>query len=237
MHAQSALAGLTITYALQVTGFLNWVVRMGTQVEAQMNAGACLGRPAAQALPKLLLTPVSGCMAAAGTLQSSAFCSTPRLRTSGRGSSRTAARRRTGRSSPRSSWCVVESVRRAGRGLGGGAGDDGLRGLRGKGTETVHGWVYAWTPQRNVSMRYREGLPPVLQGISLEIRAREKIGIVGRTGAGKSSMIQVLFRMMEIFEGQILIDGLDIGTIGLHDLRNRLAISACPVRILCANRC
>ena len=88
--------------------------------------------------------------------------------------------------------------------------------------------------QRNVSMRYREGLPPVLQGISLEIRAREKIGIVGRTGAGKSSMIQVLFRMMEIFEGQILIDGLDIGTIGLHDLRNRLAIStcgcACPAR-------
>ena len=85
-------------------------------------------------------------------------------------------------------------------------------------------------------MRYREGLPPVLQGISLEIRAREKIGIVGRTGAGKSSMIQVLFRMMEIFEGQILIDGLDIGTIGLHDLRNRLAISACLARALRANR-
>ena len=66
MHAHPALAGLTITYALQVTGFLNWVVRMGTQVEAQMNAGACLGRPAAQALPKLLLTPLNGCMAGMG---------------------------------------------------------------------------------------------------------------------------------------------------------------------------
>jgi len=81
-------------------------------------------------------------------------------------------------------------------------------------------------PQRNVTMRYRPNLPPVLLGISLDIMPREKIGIVGRTGAGKSSMIQVLFRMVELSEGQIFIDGVDIATIGLHDLRDRLAISA-----------
>jgi len=81
-------------------------------------------------------------------------------------------------------------------------------------------------PQRNVTMRYRPNLPPVLLGISIDIMPREKIGIVGRTGAGKSSMIQVLFRMVELSEGQIFIDGIDISTIGLHDLRDRLAISA-----------
>ena len=75
-------------------------------------------------------------------------------------------------------------------------------------------------------MRYRPNLPSVLQSISIDIKPREKVGIVGRTGAGKSSMIQVLFRMMELSEGQIIIDGVDISTIGLHDLRNRLAISA-----------
>jgi ATP-binding cassette, subfamily C (CFTR/MRP), member 1 len=74
-------------------------------------------------------------------------------------------------------------------------------------------------------MRYRPNLPPVLQDLSLDIRAREKIGIVGRTGAGKSSLMQVLFRMMEVSEGSVFIDGIDTATIGLHDLRSRLAIS------------
>ena len=63
-----------------------------------------------------------------------------------------------------------------------------------------------------------------LRNISLNIRAGEKVGIVGRTGAGKSSLIQILFRMGFIVEGQIRIDDIDITTIGLNDLRSRISI-------------
>jgi len=101
------------------------------------------------------------------------------------------------------------------------------------GTELIFGpalcFCVVWA-QLNVSLRYRPGLPPVLNRINLEIRPREKIGVVGRTGAGKSSLMQALFRMVEIYEGQIFIDGLDIASIGLHDLRSHLAISTWPRR-------
>ncbi|XP_067858105.1 canalicular multispecific organic anion transporter 1 [Heptranchias perlo] len=72
--------------------------------------------------------------------------------------------------------------------------------------------------------RYRPELDFVLQGLSCDIRTNEKIGIVGRTGAGKSSLTNCLFRIIESAGGKILIDGLDIATIGLHDLRQRLTI-------------
>lgn len=76
----------------------------------------------------------------------------------------------------------------------------------------------------NVQMRYREGLPLVLSGLSMHVRGGERIGIVGRTGAGKSSIMSTLFRLVEISGGSITIDGLNISTIGLYDLRSRLAI-------------
>lgn len=76
----------------------------------------------------------------------------------------------------------------------------------------------------DVQMRYRENLPLVLQGLSMHVRGGERIGIVGRTGAGKSSIMSTLFRLVEISGGSITIDGLNISTIGLHDLRSRLAI-------------
>lgn len=76
----------------------------------------------------------------------------------------------------------------------------------------------------DVQMRYRAGLPLVLRGLNMDIRGGERIGIVGRTGAGKSSIMSALFRITELSGGSIKIDGVDISTIGLHDLRSRLAI-------------
>lgn len=75
----------------------------------------------------------------------------------------------------------------------------------------------------NVSLWYSKSLPPVLHDLSLDIESGEKIGIVGRTGAGKSSLISCLFRLAEP-EGRIVIDGLDILTLSLRDVRNRISI-------------
>lgn len=76
----------------------------------------------------------------------------------------------------------------------------------------------------DVQMRYRAGLPLVLHGLSMHVKAGERIGVVGRTGAGKSSIMSTLFRLVELSGGKINIDGVNIATIGLHDLRSRLAI-------------
>lgn len=77
---------------------------------------------------------------------------------------------------------------------------------------------------KNYSTRYRPGLDLVLKDINLDIKAHEKIGVVGRTGAGKSSLTLALFRIIEPVSGNIAIDGLNTSTIGLRDLRSRLAI-------------
>jgi len=77
---------------------------------------------------------------------------------------------------------------------------------------------------KNVNARYREGLPLVLKDLSFAIEAGQKVGIVGRTGAGKSSVTLTLFRIVELDQGQICIDGVDIASLGLHTLRNKLTI-------------
>ncbi|MFS7976120.1 putative ABC-type xenobiotic transporter [Helianthus anomalus] len=77
---------------------------------------------------------------------------------------------------------------------------------------------------RNLQVRYRPNTPLVLKGISLNIQGGQKIGVVGRTGGGKSTLIQVLFRLVEPAGGSIIIDGIDISTLGLHDLRSRFGI-------------
>ncbi|KAH7690921.1 Xenobiotic-transporting ATPase protein [Dioscorea alata] len=76
----------------------------------------------------------------------------------------------------------------------------------------------------NLKVRYKESLPMVLHGITCMFPGGKKIGIVGRTGSGKSTLIQALFRVIEPDDGKILVDDLDISTIGLHDLRSRLSI-------------
>ncbi|KAH9747876.1 ABC transporter C family member 2 [Citrus sinensis] len=76
----------------------------------------------------------------------------------------------------------------------------------------------------DVVLRYRPELPPVLHGLSFTIPPSDKVGIVGRTGAGKSSMLNTLFRIVELERGRILIDGFDIAKFGLMDLRKILGI-------------
>lgn len=76
----------------------------------------------------------------------------------------------------------------------------------------------------SVTMRYREELPAVLKSVSFQIASGEKVGICGRTGSGKSSLMSVLFRVVECAGGRVLIDGVDISTITLHQLRTKLTI-------------
>ncbi|KAG0501017.1 hypothetical protein HPP92_001089 [Vanilla planifolia] len=77
---------------------------------------------------------------------------------------------------------------------------------------------------QNLHVQYNPRLPMVLKDISCVIPGKKKIGIVGRTGSGKSTLIQALFRIVEPSLGRIMIDGVDICSIGLHDLRSRLSI-------------
>ncbi|CAO1618700.1 unnamed protein product [Sympodiomycopsis kandeliae] len=77
---------------------------------------------------------------------------------------------------------------------------------------------------KNYSTRYRENLPLVLKDLSMKIKPGERIGVVGRTGAGKSSLTLALFRIIEAASGSIVIDGVDTSKIGLKDLRRSIAI-------------
>lgn len=77
---------------------------------------------------------------------------------------------------------------------------------------------------QDLQVRYKENLPIVLRGVTCMFPGGKKIGIVGRTGSGKSTLIQALFRLIEPMQGKIIIDDIDISTIGLHDLRSRLGI-------------
>lgn len=87
----------------------------------------------------------------------------------------------------------------------------------------------AWPSSGNMEVNdlvvgYAEDLPPVLKGITFSVMNNERIGVVGRTGAGKSSLTLALFRFLETRSGSVYIDGLDISKIDLHSLRSRLAI-------------
>ena len=84
-----------------------------------------------------------------------------------------------------------------------------------------------WPPAGAISferleMRYRPGLPLVLKGVSFDVKAGEKVGICGRTGSGKSSLIVALWRLVEPSGGRVWLDGTDTGTLSLKDLRSRI---------------
>uniref|UniRef100_A0A2K5ELN9 ATP-binding cassette sub-family C member 8 n=1 Tax=Aotus nancymaae TaxID=37293 RepID=A0A2K5ELN9_AOTNA len=77
---------------------------------------------------------------------------------------------------------------------------------------------------QNLSVRYDSSLKPVLKHVNALISPGQKIGICGRTGSGKSSFSLAFFRMVDTFEGRIIIDGIDIAKLPLHTLRSRLSI-------------
>lgn len=93
----------------------------------------------------------------------------------------------------------------------------------------VPGTPESWLSKGDISvqdvvMRYREGLPTVLKGISMEIKRGERVGIVGRTGCGKSSFLMMLMRVVETESGAVFIDGKNTQQVGLHDLRGKSSI-------------
>eukprot|EP00667_Euglena_gracilis_P000143 EG_transcript_143 len=86
-----------------------------------------------------------------------------------------------------------------------------------------------WPPQgcitfHDVEMRYRPDVPPSLKEVTFQIKPAEKVGIVGRTGAGKSSLLVAMYRLSELSAGKIYIDGVDISTVDLHRLRRAISI-------------
>ena len=144
------LVGLSITYALQLTGTLNWLVRQATDAETQM-------------------------VSVERVIQYSQVPQEPPAELPGR--------------EPPLSWPAEGAVE-----------------------------------FKDFQLRYREGLDLVLDGISLSVAPMQKIGIVGRTGAGKSSLVLALFRFVDAAGGSIEIDGIDISSIGTDRLRRCITI-------------
>lgn len=92
-------------------------------------------------------------------------------------------------------------------------------------TETPQDWPNGGEIIFNsIELRYRQELPLVLKGLSLHVNSNEHIAIVGRTGAGKSSILSSLLRLTELSHGCIVIDGIDVSKISLQDLRSRMAV-------------
>uniref|UniRef100_A0A8C7EUI1 Multidrug resistance-associated protein 1 n=1 Tax=Neovison vison TaxID=452646 RepID=A0A8C7EUI1_NEOVI len=150
-HSLSAgLVGLSVSYSLQVTTYLNWLVRMSSEMETNIVA--------VERLKEYSET------------EKEAPWRVPEM-------------------TPPSTWPQVGRVE-----------------------------------FRDYGLRYRENLDLVLKNINVTIEGGEKVGIVGRTGAGKSSLTLGLFRINESAEGEIIIDGINIAKIGLHDLRFKITI-------------
>lgn len=144
------MAGLSLTYALNITGVLNWVVRMSTEAETQLVS--------VERVIQYMKVETEAPAVVLETL-------------------------------PPRSWPEKGAI-----------------------------------DFKNVKLRYRPELDLVLKGINVSIKPKEKVGVVGRTGAGKSSLMLALFRLVEAAEGVVEIDGVNIATLGLDTLRSRLSI-------------
>ncbi|NWW02027.1 MRP1 protein, partial [Oreocharis arfaki] len=143
-------AGFSISYALQITGVLNWMVRSWTEIENNIVS--------VERVREYLRTPKEAPWTLNGKLQGQVWLTEGRIEF------------------------------------------------------------------RNYSLYYRPGLESALRRVSVTINGHEKVGITGRTGAGKSSLAVGLLRLVEAAEGAILIDGQDIAQLGLHDLRSKITV-------------
>lgn len=109
-------------------------------------------------------------------------------------------------------------------GLSKGAGDDYLD-LHSLGKTKSVNWITAGSVRfSNVVLRYRSDLPPALKDLTFVVRGGQRLGLVGRSGCGKSSTLQALFRMLELDSGEIAIDGVDIKTLPRSQLRQAMTI-------------
>uniref|UniRef100_A0A8C4XUZ4 ATP-binding cassette sub-family C member 6 n=1 Tax=Falco tinnunculus TaxID=100819 RepID=A0A8C4XUZ4_FALTI len=149
-HLSPGTAGFSISYALQITGVLNWMVRSWTEIENNIVS--------VERVREYWRTPKEAPWTQNGKLQDQVWLTEGRIEF------------------------------------------------------------------RNYSLRYRPNLELALKHINLTINGQEKIGITGRTGAGKSTLAVGLLRLVEAAEGAILIDGLDIAQLGLHDLRTKITV-------------
>uniref|UniRef100_A0A663EUY6 ABC-type glutathione-S-conjugate transporter n=1 Tax=Aquila chrysaetos chrysaetos TaxID=223781 RepID=A0A663EUY6_AQUCH len=149
-HLSPGTAGFSISYALQITGVLNWMVRSWTEIENNIVS--------VERVREYLRTPKEAPWTLNGKLQGQVWLTEGRIEF------------------------------------------------------------------RNYSLRYRPNLELALKHVNLTINGQEKIGITGRTGAGKSTLAVGLLRLVEAAEGAILIDGLDIAQLGLHDLRTKITV-------------
>ncbi|XP_037243099.1 multidrug resistance-associated protein 1-like isoform X1 [Falco rusticolus] len=149
-HLSPGTAGFSVSYALQITGVLNWMVRSWTEIENNIVS--------VERVREYWRTPKEAPWTQNGKLQGQVWLTEGRIEF------------------------------------------------------------------RNYSLRYRPNLELALKHINLTINGQEKIGITGRTGAGKSTLAVGLLRLVEAAEGAILIDGLDIAQLGLHDLRTKITV-------------
>ncbi|XP_062379986.1 ATP-binding cassette sub-family C member 12-like [Sardina pilchardus] len=146
-----SLKGLALSYTIQLTGMLQYVVRLSTELEAKFTS------------VERLMEYITG--------------------------------------------CVSEAPRRV------------------KGVHIPEGWPQQGSITfKNYSMRYRDNTPIVLNNLHFTIKKKEKLGIVGRTGSGKSSLGVALFRLSEPAGGTVLIDDVNTSSIGLQDLRSQLSV-------------
>eukprot|EP01122_Echinamoeba_exundans_P011726 TRINITY_DN4766_c0_g1_i1.p1 TRINITY_DN4766_c0_g1~~TRINITY_DN4766_c0_g1_i1.p1 ORF type:complete len:1175 (+),score=383.98 TRINITY_DN4766_c0_g1_i1:538-4062(+) len=107
--------------------------------------------------------------------------------------------------------------------------DNYIRKTQSEKTDVIDALPDNWPPAgkieyKDVVLSYFPGYPPVLNGVTLTIKPGEKIGIVGRTGSGKSTLMMALFRLVELERGSVVIDGVDIGHVGLREFRGKLSI-------------
>ncbi|NXA05652.1 MRP6 protein, partial [Sapayoa aenigma] len=149
-HLSPGTAGFSISYALQITGVLNWMVRSWTEIENSIVS--------VERVREYLRTPKEASWTLGDKLEGQAWLTEGRIEF------------------------------------------------------------------RDYSLRYRPDLELALKHVSLTISGQEKIGITGRTGAGKSTLAVGLLRLVEAAEGAILIDGQDIAQLGLHDLRSKITV-------------